>query len=303
MSIEVDRLSNVDGWEACERLGLELLGGRPSPSLCRVQILRAIHDSGGLVLGAWDTSGVERVLVGALADLAGTFRGFPSFFSLFAAVLPRRRNAGIGLALRSIERAEALAVGVEVIRGWVDPLRSDESHVSLNRLGAVGVGYARNVFGELNDRPNVGLATDRVAIEWWIRSPRTEAALDRGRLMPHARLGLHQMAVITKTSPGPAGERTLVEVLGSVTGSLLLVEVPEYLDLLREAAPDEARRWRVATREAFERLFAEGYLLVGLVHEAGRSFQLFERADAGTVLGRREVDAPRDGAGSAKEGT
>ncbi|MGD9676135.1 MAG: hypothetical protein AB7V19_05565 [Candidatus Bipolaricaulia bacterium] len=301
MSIEVDRLRDLDGWKACERLVLELVGGPSSP--CGPPILRAVHDSGGLILGAWDTSGAERVLVGALADLAGTFQGFRSFFSLFVAVRPRSRNAGVGLALRYAEHAEALAAGVEVVRGWMDPLRSDEAHVALNRLGAIGVAYTRNVFGELSDRRNAGLATDRVAMEWWMRSPRTEAALAQGQSAPHARVGLHRMAVITKTSPGPAGERALVEVSTSATGSLLLVEVPEHLDLLREAAPAEARRWRVGTREVLERLFAEGYLLVGLVHEAGRSFQLFERAEAGAVLGRREPDAPCDGAGSAEEET
>lgn len=109
------------------------------------------------------------------------------------------------------------------------------------------------------------------------------------------------MAVITKTSLGPSGQRTLLDVDSAATGPHLLVEVPDQLDALRTASPDEARRWRLATRDAFERLFAQGYLLVGFVREAGRSFQLFEAADLGAVLGRGGVGNPRSGAGGPKE--
>jgi hypothetical protein len=36
----------------------------------------------------------------------------------------------------------------------------------------------------------------------------------------------------------------------------------------------------------FERLLGTGYLLVGLVHEGGRSFQLLVREDRAGALGR-----------------
>ncbi len=84
---------------------------------------------------------------------------------------------------------------------------------------------------------------------------------------------------------------------------------PEYLNhrlelgrtYLRLKRRDEARRGRLATRDAFERLFARGYLLVGFVREAGRSFQLFEAADLGAVLGRGGVGDTRSGAGGPKD--
>ncbi len=286
MSIEVEPLAGLEPWRACERLELEVRGeplGRPT---CGLPTLRAIDDSGGLILGAWDTSTSERVLAGALVDLSGRHEGFSGLFTLFLGVLPRRRNAGVASALRRAERAEAADRGVEVVRWWIDPLRGDETHLALNRLGAVGCRYERNVFGELHDRQNAGLATDRVGIEWWVRAPRTAAVVEQGRVAAHYQLGFHEMAVLTKTTVGPSGQRVLLDLDRSVTGAHLLVEVPEHLDPLREAAADEARRWRLATRDAFERLFAEGYLLVGLIHEAGRSFQLFEAADLGAVLGR-----------------
>ncbi|MDD5264744.1 MAG: hypothetical protein PHU43_07885 [Candidatus Bipolaricaulis sp.] len=286
MSIEVERLAGLEDWRACERLELEVRGEHPARPTCGLPTLRAIHDSGGLILGAWDTPAPERVLAGALVDLSGTHEGFPGLFTLFLGVSPRRRNAGVASALRRAERAAAADRGVEVVRWWIDPLRGDEAHLALNRLGAVGSRYERNVLGELHDRQNAGLVTDRVGVEWWVRAPRTAAVVDEGRLAAHYQLGFHEMAVLTRTTVGPSGQRVLLDLDRSVTGSHLLVEVPVHLDPLREAAPDEARRWRLATRDVFERLLAEGYLLVGLIHEAGRSFQLLEAADLGAVLGR-----------------
>ncbi len=286
MNIEVERLAELEDWRTCERLELDVRGEHAARVTCDVPTLRVVQDSGGLILGAWDTSPPGRVLAGMLVDLAGTHEGFFGLFTLFLGVSPRRRNAGVASALRRAERAAAGDRGVEVIRWWIDPLRGDETHVALNKLGAVGSRYERNALGELHDRQNAGLATDRVGVEWWVRAPRTTAVVDEGRQAAHYRLGLHEMAVLTKTTVGPSGQRVLLDIDRSATGPHLLVEVPANLDPLREAAPDEARRWRLATRDLFERLFAEGYLLVGLVHEAGRSFQLFEAADLGTVLGR-----------------
>ncbi|MEN6369956.1 MAG: hypothetical protein ABFD77_09740 [Thermotogota bacterium] len=286
MNIEVERLAGLEDWRACERLESEVRGEHPARSVCNAPTLQAVDVSGGLILGAWETSTPEHVLAGALVDLAGTHEGFSGLFTLFLGTSPRWRNAGVATALRRGERAAAGDRGVEVIQWWIDPLRGNETHLALNKLGAVGSRYERNVFGELHDRLNVGLATDRVRVEWWVRAPRTAAVVDEGRLAAHYQLGLHQMTVLTKTTVGSSGQRVLLDIDRSATGPHLLVEVPVHLDPLREAAPDEARRWRLAMRDVFERLFAEGYLLVGLVHEAGRSFQLFEAADLGTVLGR-----------------
>jgi len=55
---------------------------------------------------------------------------------------------------------------------------------------------------------------------------------------------------------------------------------------VRESDPDLARDWRIKTRDAFELLFAGGYILSGFVHEAGRSFHLFERAEKVLLLTR-----------------
>jgi predicted GNAT superfamily acetyltransferase len=286
MTIDLRAVSATDDLIAVEQLQRSLLGEHSARSICGLPVLRSVVESGGLVIAAWDTDDPDPGPAGALVDLSGSHDGFSALFSLFVAVRASSRNRGIGFDLRVRERLLALERGVEVVRWWIDPLRGEEAHVALNKLGGVGVVYQRNVLGELSDHVNAGLATDRCVVEWWIGSPRSEAVIVEGRLPAHYRLGFDQMTVVTKTTLTPSGQRTLVDFDRAPTSPYVLAEIPVHLDSLREADPAEARRWRLATRELFENLFSSGYLLVGLVHEAGRSFQLLEDAPRGDVLGR-----------------
>jgi predicted GNAT superfamily acetyltransferase len=286
MTIGLRHLSALDDLAAVESFQRGFLGDHATRSICTLPVLRSIVESGGIVLGAWDSEIPGDLPAGCLVDLSGSHEGFSAFFSILAAVLPEHRNRGIGFELRGAERARAQERGIEVVRWWVDPLRGDEAHMALNKLGAVGVSYERNVFGELPDRSNAGLATDRFLVEWWIESPRSSSIVDDGRLAAHYRLGFHEMTVVTKTTPSATGQRALLGFDSSTDTRYVLAEIPVHLDAMRDSDPIEARKWRLATRDLFENLFSRGYLLVGLVHEAGRSFQLFEAAGRGEILGR-----------------
>jgi predicted GNAT superfamily acetyltransferase len=286
MTIDVEPLRALEDFQACERLEKRLLGEHAGASVVGVAALRAAAESGGLLLGAREDDGESGELVGAVVDLATTWERFPALFSLVFGVAADHRTQGIGLLLRQTERRFALERGIEVIRTWVDPLRSCECHLLWNRIGAIGTGYIRNAYGELADRVNLGLATDRVCTEWWLRSPRTLALLERGLPAAHLRAGLHEMDVATRTTVGPSGRRVLADAKADTNAASVLIEIPVDIDLLRDEDPAEARRWRLGTREVFERLAASGYLFAGLVHEGGRSFQWLVRADRSEALGR-----------------
>ncbi|MEI6171922.1 MAG: hypothetical protein WCQ45_05555 [bacterium] len=284
MTIAVEPLRTLDDLAACERRQRRLFGDHASASVLSVPVLRAVAESGGLLLGV-RSGAATRELVGAVVDLSATWEGFGALFSHIFGVSPEARNRGVGSSLRAAEHRLAQEAGIDIIRAWVDPLRSHESYLLWNKIGAIGTTYERNVFGELSDSANRGLATDRVHVEWWLRSPRTLALLDEGRAASHARVRFHEMAVATRTKAASSGRRVLVDVKLEPGAAKVLVEIPVDVDLLRDEDPAEARRWRVGTRELFEQLLGTGYLLVGLVHEGGRSFQLLEKVDRGAALG------------------
>jgi predicted GNAT superfamily acetyltransferase len=284
MTIAVERLRTLDDLAACERLQHRLFGDHASASVLSVPALRAVAESGGLLLGV-RSGAATRELAGAIVDLPSTWERFGALFSHVFGVSPEARNRGVGSSLREAERRHAQEAGIDIVRAWVDPLRSHESYLLWNKIGAIGTTYERNVFGELSDKANRGLATDRVHVEWWLRSPRTLALLDEGRPASHVRVKLHEVVVATRTKATSSGRRVLVDVKLEPGAAKVLVEIPVDVDLLRDEDPSEARRWRVGTRELFEQLLGTGYLLVGLVHEGGRSFQLLEKVDRGAALG------------------
>ena len=287
MAITVDQLTSLDDLLACEELQRRLLGHH-ARSILAVPTLAAIRRSGGLLLGAWEREGGRPSLRGALVDLVAEADEFPARFTALLCVDPALANRGIAQLLRASERSACVKAHADVVFWWSDPLGSAASHVAFNKLGAIGTAHRRNALGPLDDRPNRGLATDRLRVEWWISSPRVRAILDCGRLPPHYGLGLDRMQVITKTTGRPSGSRNLTGIDETASKPFVLVEVPVDLERLRKQDPSAARDWRLMTRDVFELLFASGYTIVGFVHEGGRSFHLFEREDRGTVLGRSQ---------------
>jgi len=285
MTIEADLLSGLDDLTACVALQRSVLGDRAA-SVWTADALTAIRRSGGLLLGARPPDAPNGALLGTLIDLHGEVDGHSARHTVVLGVHPAARQRGIAQLLRASERAVHLRDGVAVVTWEIDPLRSIDAHIAFNKLGAIGVGHRRNLYGDLNDTPNLGLATDRLLIEWWLEAPRVRAILDRDGAPPHQRLGLHQMTVVTETRVLASGLRSPSGPARQPDGRYVLAEIPEDLDLIRARDVALARRWRIDSRAVFELLFENGYVLVGLVHEGGRSFHLFERTGRGDVLGK-----------------
>jgi predicted GNAT superfamily acetyltransferase len=283
MTIKADPLSGLQDLAACVELQRAILGGR-ARSVWTVQALVAVVESGGLVLGAHDAARAGSCLCGALVDLVADVDGYPARHTVFRGVLPSARNRGIGRSLRATQRAISQRQGVDLVFWDLDPLRSDEAHLAYNKLGAIATGHRRNLFGEVHDTANLGLATDRLRIEWWVDSPRVVSILDGGNPAPHFRLGIHKMSLLTETRLLQNGVRMLVGHDDAPQAEHVLAEIPADLDRIRAIDLAAAREWRLQSRAMFELLFEKGYVGTGFVHEGGRSFHLFRKADRGTAL-------------------
>lgn len=285
MNITIERLVSLGAFSSCERLQQEI-GEYEERQVLPTYLLVTLHRSGGAVLGAYDTDVESPRLCGCLIDLVAHCDGRPSWITLFHGVVRKLRNCGIGYQLRVREREECQRAGVGLITWALDPLRSLEAHFSFNKLGAICVGYERNLYGKLSDPANRGLASDRLMVEWWIDSPRVTGVVERGALPYHFHLGLDRMEVVTKTKLVEDGVRQLVGFEAAAKSAVILVEIPVNLDRLRALNPALARDWRIKMRDVFEQVLARGYIITGFVHEADRSFHLLERAKKGAVLER-----------------
>ena len=283
MTSRADRLSGLLDLGACVGLQRAILGDH-ARSVWTVPALTAVAQSGGLVLGARDVAKGVSSLCGALVDLVADVDGYPAHHTVFHGVLPSARSRGIGCSLRATERAICQQQGVDLVFWNLDPLRSDEAYLAYNKLGAVATGHHRDLFGEVHDAANLGLATDRLRIEWWVDSPRVVSILDGGKPAPHLRVGIHKMHVLTETKLLRTGVRVLVGYDDDPQAEHVLAEIPADLDRTRAADPKAARAWRLQSRHVFERLFEKSYVGTGFVHEGGRSFHLFRKADRRAAL-------------------
>lgn len=285
MTIAVSQLQAIEDFRLAVALQQEILGERAA-SIWRLPHLLHIQQSGGLLLGARETTPyASDTIDGVLIDLLAEVDGYPARRTVAWGVRPAMRNRGIGTRLREIERRSLRKEGADLAYWDVDPLSSVELHIALNTLGGIVTGYSRDALGSLRDVSTPGLATDRVRVEWWIDAPRVIGVMERGLTLPHHRIGLHEMVVLTKTTILPTGVRGLIECEQHATTDHVLAEIPENLADLQARDRDAAIQWRLRSRSCIEKLFQLGYLGVGLIHEGGRSFLLFKKGTRKSELG------------------
>ena len=284
MTIAVRPLHTLEDLRAAVALQKTLLGER-THTIWRLPHLLHIQQSGGLLLGARETAiPSSDAFHGILIDLIAEVDGYPARRTVVWGVDAKSQNRGIGLRLRKVERRSLQKLGVDLVYWDVDPLSSVDLHIALNKLGGIITGYSHNAFGNSNDAPPRELATDPVRVEWWIDSPLATGRIEHGHSLPHQKIGLHEMAVLTKTTILPTGVRGLIDCEQGSTADHVLAEIPENLMDIEAHDPEAAIQWRLRSRDFLGQLFQLGYLGVGLIHEGGRSFFLLKKGTRRTEL-------------------
>ena len=185
--------------------------------------------SGGFTLGAFDQS--NRLLGMAHALPAFDEKLRPYYYSQMLAVEPRLQNAGIGVKLKLAQRDHAVKTGVPLMTWTFDPLQSRNAYLNIVKLGGVVRRYCANFYGANSTSVfHRGMDTDRLFIEWWVRSPRVADALEGVRRAdkPEA-----------------------------------VVEVPRDIGAIKRRDMDEARRWQSQIREGFQKCLNDGLYCAG----------------------------------------
>ena len=262
--------------EEVERAAWGLSTDAPVPST----IQRALHDNGGLLLGAF--AGPR--MVGFALGFLGREEGHLYHYSHMTGVVPEFQNRRVGFLLKTRQREEALADGLDEIRWTFDPLQSRNAFFNVRRLGGVPDRYLPRYYGRMGDSLNEGLDTDRLRLVWTLRSPRVESRL-RGELPGPAEdeAWLAQSSALIETALGEPGLRRPA-IVHAPTGPRVHLEIPPDLAAVRTRDPGSTRRWREATREAFQRALAAGYRVedFAVVSRAGvrRAFYLLSLPEA-----------------------
>jgi len=261
MDVRVEPLSSCDQFRAVEGLQVAVWGMPDREVVPAHQLLAAVR-TGGLVLGAF----AGTVLVGFSYGFPAVRTGARFFYSHMTGVLPEWQSRHVGFVLKCAQRTWALEQGYDRIVWTYDPLQARNAHFNLHRLGAEASRYYVNYYGEMTDALNRGLESDRLEVDWWIAHDRVRAHLE-GRTEGPPPPACPPVLETEGEEPGPVREPQ---------GHRVRIAIPASIRSLLERDPGLAHRWRLATREAFQRCFAAGYAAVDFVRTDRGGWYLLE---------------------------
>ncbi len=246
-------LSSPDEFEACVHLQEDTWGKGFSERVPE-SILMVNQKIGGVSAGAFD----ERdTLQGFVFGMTGLKEGRKVHWSDMLAVRPEFRNAGLGRDLKLYQRECVLSLGVDAIYWTYDPLVARNAHLNLNKLGAEVDEYVVDMYpDDSSSELHRGLGMDRFIVVWNIRSSRVADRLEGKSEMSDAR------AISAAPIVNPNGVLT-----EGKEEKILRIEIPDEILEVRSRSAEEAYRWRLSTRSAFQRYLTKGYVVSSIVQD------------------------------------
>ncbi len=220
------------------------------------QLMLAIVHNGGFV-GLGYVDGDDRP-AGFVFGFLGIYDFHFRHHSHMLAVRPQHRGSGLALALKEAQRDHCLDQGIEIMAWTMDPLEALNARFNFGKLGTYAREYHRDFYGDMPDKLNAGLPSDRFYVEWPIGMDRTYKRLkgdDRAPALDDAeREGIRYLLRADGTRPAPQDP--------PASESHLLVEIPADFQRIKRDDRPLALEWRIAARGAFEGAFAQGYAAV-----------------------------------------
>lgn len=246
-------LTSLDDFQQCvETQGI--VWGYEDNDIVPSRMFLLAQKIGGQVIGAFAAAAPEK-LIGFAMALPAYRESQVYLHSHMLAVLPEFRNSGIGRRLKLAQRDDAIARGIERMEWTYDPLEIKNAYLNVAKLGAISRRYHPDFYGPSSSPLQGGLPTDRLYAEWWLRSPRVEAALGG------------------ETLPQPILERVVVPAA-----------VAEWKQASHQR--EQARALQTSNRIAFQAAFARNLAVIGYVRDTDGSgiFLLGEVAKASIAL-------------------
>ncbi len=234
--------------------------GRAFSERVPAAILRVSQRVGGITAAAFDANGQ---MLGFVFGMTGVDNDDLVHWSDMLAVRPEARGHHLGERLKQYQRRKVCALGVRRMMWTFDPLVSRNAHFNINRLGAMPVEYAENLYGMTRSALHGALPTDRFIVAW-------DCA---GAAPNHSADGV-ATSDVPLLNPVSNGTPTLASI-GDV--DRVRVQIPIDVQPIIQQQPVLAARWRDITRRTIGERLAAGYRVSAFVRadEAGRSLPYY----------------------------
>lgn len=266
MSVSIRPLVSPKEYEEAEAVQARAWGSIKGRGITPKEIMIAMQDNGGMVLGAF----ARGRMVGVAIMMAGNIRGTPYLYSHQTGVIPEYQSAGVGYALKQKQKQVASERGTEMIAWTFDPIIARNAYFNVGKLGAIARNYHVDYYGQMNDSINYGWPTDRFLAEWYV-DPKVQT-----RVASYAREGADATPVLRAAGGEPYPRCLDWGVDLSVPAAL--IRIPGDIVELKRKLPSEAIRWREATRELFVAYFRAGYSAVSVARRRGKVWYLLAKA-------------------------
>ena len=248
----------------------EIWGAAVPEDAVGIPLFVATLKRGAILLGAFDGGR----LVGFVYSFPGLKDGRPTQWSHMLGVRPEFRASGVGRELKLEQRRVSLAMGIDLMEWTFDPLVAVNAHLNVRRLGVVVEDYAVDIYGESVSPLHRGAPTDRFIAQWWMRSPRVQAALS-GAGNPAGTDPLREVPRLNEVERQGDWLACVDYDLGRVEPRLSLTIPARFPEMLTRQ-PEEARAWRMVSRAIFGAYLGRGYRVT--------DFSFAPGADRGTYL-------------------
>lgn len=222
---------------------------------------------GGILLGAFDASGVMK---GFVYSLPGVKDGRLMQWSHMLGVVEAARNTGLGLALKLAQRTQALAMGIDLIEWTFDPLQTLNAHLNFSKLGVVVEEYEENIYGDSSSPLHHGSPTDRFVAAWRLQAPHVERRL-AARGLGLVRDRSIRAAPIVNPSPAATGALHPGDADLTLQERRVLVEIPGHYSEMLVDDPSLALEWRLTSRRIFQHFLGRHYRVVDFFPGTDRS--------------------------------
>jgi predicted GNAT superfamily acetyltransferase len=221
-------------------------------------ILRVSQRIGGVTAAAFDARGH---MLGFVFGITGVEGDQLVHWSDMLAVRPEARGRQLGERLKQFQREKVRALGVRTIMWTFDPLVSRNAHFNINRLGALPIEYAVNMYGTTRSTLHGALPTDRFIVAWDC-SEEAETHLGNEYAADEAPL----------VNPVSNDTPSLVEL---DTPPVLRVQIPSDVQPILQGQPALATRWRDITRRVFTERLNQGYRVSGFVRPQNGAYPYY----------------------------
>jgi predicted GNAT superfamily acetyltransferase len=196
------------------------------------RLLAGLAGNGGSVVGALDA---DDQLVGFAYGFLGSDGTQTYHYSQAAVVASGLQGKGLGRRLKLAQREEALKWGSTSMRWAYDPLLTRNAHFNLDVLGAQGVRFLPEMYGEPG--------TDRILVAWDLT---VEPGIRTAPELPDLADGT--WGEVIKDADGGSGR--------------LLLPLPSDIAAIRASEPDSAADLAGRARDALIKVFDGGYRAV-----------------------------------------